>query len=159
MKNVSTGLLHTIRQVMPLLRSIPEATASEKPAPNKWSYKEIIGHLLDSACNNQQKLVRTILQPEHHFLPYAQDEWVAAQHYQDADWLTLLNFWEQYNIHIAHIIAHIPEASLSHKIYINDKGPYTLEFIAGDYVEHLKHHLLAILPAAEFLRNGFKMVY
>lgn len=159
MKSTATQLLSTLQQAMPLLRHITEEQASVRPAPGKWSYKEIIGHLLDSACNNQQKFVRTILQDGHDFPPYGQDEWVAAQHYQEARWQTLLNLWEDYNVHLAHIIQHLPEAALQHRILIGGKGPFTLEFLANDYVEHLKHHLKAVLPEAAFLTSHYKTVY
>ena len=159
MKNTAAQLLNTLQQALPMLRSIDEDTASLKPAPGKWSPKEIIGHLIDSAGNNQQKFVRTIMHAEHEFPPYEQDEWVALQHYNDAPWQNILNLWEDYNIHLAHIIQHLPEEALQHKIFIGGKGPYTLEFLAQDYVEHLKHHLKAILPQAEFLSNYFKNIY
>lgn len=159
MKHTATRLLNTMQQALPLLRTIGNAEASVKPAPGKWSKKEIIGHLVDSACNNHQKIVRTIQQAEHDFQPYAQDEWVALQHYNDASWQNILNLWEDYNIHLAHIIQHLPEDALQHTIFIGGKGPFTLEFIAQDYVEHLKHHLKAVLPEAEFLSNYFKNVY
>jgi hypothetical protein len=159
MTGVSLNLLAVVQQSMPLLRNIPDEDASAKPAPGKWSRKEIIGHLLDSACNNQQKFVRTILEDENYFPPYAQDEWVDAQRYNDADWQDLLNLWEAYNIQLAHLIKNIPDNALQNKIFIGDKGPYTLGFIAADYVEHMKHHLMAVLPEANFLSNYFKMIY
>ncbi|WP_276133532.1 DinB family protein [Polluticoccus soli] len=159
MKHTATQLLNTMQQALPLLRTIADAEASIKPAPGKWSKKEIIGHLVDSAANNQQKFVRTIMHTEHDFPPYAQDEWVAVQRYNDASWQNILNLWEDYNIHLAHIIQHLPADALQHTISIGGKGPFTLEFIAQDYVEHLKHHLKAVLPEAEFLGNYFKNVY
>lgn len=159
MKRTAVHLLNTIQLSLPLLSGMTDEQASVKPGAGKWSAKEIIGHLLDSACNNQQKFVRTILYNNHHFPPYTQDDWVASQHYNEAGWQNLLNLWEAYNLHLAHIIQHIPAEALQHQLFIGGKGPYTLEFIAGDYVEHLKHHLRTLLPEADFLSNTFQMVY
>ncbi len=159
MKQTANHLLEVITKTLPLLERITEAEAAAKPAPNKWSAKEIIGHLIDSACNNQQKLIRTIGQPELQFVGYEQDNWVASQHYNEVPWPDLLAFWQHYNRHIAHIIANIPESALKHTISINNSEPFTLEFIARDYPEHQKHHLKAILPDANFLDNDFKTVY
>lgn len=159
MKTTATQLLNTIQQALPLLRNINETEASAKPAPGKWSHKEIIGHLVDSAANNHQKFVRTITHAQHDFPPYEQDEWVALQYYNIAPWHNILNLWEDYNVHLAHIILHLPEHALQHTITIGSKGPFTLEFIAQDYVEHLKHHLKAVLPEAGFLSNYFKNIY
>ncbi|MCD6062251.1 MAG: hypothetical protein K0R82_162 [Flavipsychrobacter sp.] len=159
MKHTATQLLNTMQQALPMLRMISDTDASVKTAPGKWSHKEIIGHLIDSACNNQQKFVRTIIKAEHDFLPYAQDEWVALQRYNEAPWQNIVNLWESYNLHLAHVIRHLPEEALQHTIFIDGKGPFTLEFIAQDYVAHLKHHLKAVLPQAEFLSNYFKNIY
>jgi hypothetical protein len=156
---IAQHLTDTINKSLPLLQQIHDAEASVKSAPNKWSQKEIIGHLIDSASNNQQKFVRCIQQSGVHMPPYEQDPWVAIQHYNDADWKDVLNTWYAINTHLAHIMKHIPQDSLQNEIYIGEKGLYTLEFIVRDYPEHLKHHLKAILPSADFLHNEFKMVY
>ena len=55
-----------------------------RPAPNKWSNKEIIGHLCDSAMINLQRFVRCTYE-ENFKLVYEQDEWVATQRYQEMD--------------------------------------------------------------------------
>lgn len=159
MQNVAQHLLDTIQKALPSLQQISDADASVKPAPHKWSYKEIIGHLVDSASNNQQKFVRCIQQSGVNMPPYEQDTWVAIQHYNNADWKNVLLVWYEMNKHIAHIMQHIPSSALQNEIYIGNKGPYTLEFIVRDYPEHLKHHLKAILPRADFLQHNFKMVY
>lgn len=159
MHNTAEHLLDTIEKALALLQPISNADASEKPAPGKWSYKEIIGHLIDSAGNNQQKFVRCIQQSGTSMPPYEQDNWVAIQHYNSANWNTLLSLWYEMNKHIAHIMMHLPADGLQNEIYIGDKGPFALEFIVRDYPEHLKHHLKAILPDADFLQNVFKMVY
>lgn len=159
MQTTSQHLLNTIEKALPLLQQISDADASVKPAPNKWSYKEIIGHLVDSASNNQQKFVRCTQQTGTNMPPYEQDTWVAIQRYNDTTWNDLLAVWHELNKHIAHIMKHIPVNALEHEIYIGDKGPFTLEFIVRDYPEHLKHHLKAILPDAGFLQNSFRMVY
>ena len=39
-------------------QSIPEAQFSFKPSPKKWSKKEILGHLIDSATNNHHRFIR-----------------------------------------------------------------------------------------------------
>jgi hypothetical protein len=144
---------------MPLLSEIDDQTASQKPAPNKWSPKEIIGHLIDSATNNQQKFIRCIPASGVFFPAYEQDAWVSLQHYNEVPWLELLSLWQALNRHIAHVIRHIPHSAYLHNITIGNAGPFTLEFIARDYPEHLKHHLRTILPTAAFLENHFRMVY
>ena len=158
MKEVSTHLRQTVYLVLPLLKNILDEQATEKVQPRKWSKKEVLGHLLDSACNNQQKFLRTMILPELKFVGYQQNEWVSLQNYNAVNWKTLIAWWVNANEHIAHIIENVPKETLQHTIKIVDDGPFTLEFIMTDYVEHLKHHLKQILPDVD-LQSSFVNVY
>ncbi len=157
-RETAQHLRETVALLLPLLTAISDADASIRPQPTKWSPKEIIGHLIDSACNNQQKFVRTIAEPHLDFVGYKQDAWVAHQHYTERMWAELLVLWQAYNLHIAHIIEHAPEAALQHTLTIEGAGPFALGFIMSDYGEHLKHHIRQILPHSE-IESAFQNVY
>ena len=141
MKEVALELRVTIEAATERLSSISDAQASHKPEPTKWSKKEIIGHLIDSASNNHQRFVRAQEGEVLIFPKYTQDYWVAVQHYNSASWQLLLSLWASYNLHLANVIENIlPEARLRLcKIGSND--PVTLDFLVSDYLVHLKHHL------------------
>src|SRR5262245_10195957 len=85
------------------LRQIDESTASRRPGPGKWSHKETIGHLIDSAANNHQRFVRLQMQEHLELIGYDGDEWVRLERYQERSWLDLLTLWESYNRHLAHV--------------------------------------------------------
>lgn len=158
MKDTAQHLRNVVAEAYPVLQGLTETEVSEKTDPKKWSKKEILGHLIDSACNNQQKFVRTMAQPHFDFVGYAQNHWVNAQHYQTQDWLELLTFWKTYNLHLAHCIENVEESLLQNTLTIEGVGPFTLGFIMADYVEHLKHHLRQILPDFP-LQSTFQNVY
>lgn len=158
MIQIANELRNIVNRVLPLLNALTEEEISQKPAPNKWSKKEILGHLIDSAGNNQQKFVRTMAQPQLHFVGYAQNHWVEAQQYASADRELITTLWAAYNLHLAHIIENVNPSLLQNTVTIEGVGPFTLEFIMKDYAEHLKHHLLQILPDAD-LKSGFENVY
>jgi hypothetical protein len=159
MHQVAQDLLDLIDQVFPMLEAISAEEAAIKPAPNKWSKKEIIGHLVDSANNKQQKFIRIQASDGHlDFVGYAQDTWVAIQDYQHTDWKTLLQFWYAFNTHLAHVISKADPAKLANTISVEGSRPFRLDFIMPDYIEHLKHHLKAVLPNAG-LESGFANVY
>jgi hypothetical protein len=151
-------LQETVTSAAALLRRISNEEAALKPHPDQWSKKEILGHLIDSACNNQQKFVRTMAQTHTDFTGYAQNHWVSVQHYQRTDWAALIVFWQAYNLHLAHVIEHVDTAVIENTISIEGAGPFTLGFLMKDYVEHLKHHLRQILPEAG-IKSAFKNVY
>ena len=76
---IAARLRERVERAAQLLRSVSEAEAARQPAPGKWSKKEILGHLVDSASNNHQRFVRARFQDELVFPGYEQDDWVAAE--------------------------------------------------------------------------------
>ncbi len=159
MEQTAQHLFETIEKALPLLHQISEAAASAKPRPEKWSKLEILGHLIDSACNNQHKFVRTMEAKRHvDFVGYAQNFWVESQAYNTANWLDIIALWENFNRHLAHIIRNTPPEKLENTISIDGSEPFTLGFIMTDYVEHLKHHLKQILPEGGFT-SSFENLY
>jgi DinB superfamily len=158
MRETAENLRKTLTEVLPLLQAIEDKDASIKPLPQKWSKKEILGHLIDSACNNQQKFVRTMAGSHVDFVGYQQNFWVDSQKYNAAKWHDLISLWSAYNLHLAHLIENVNHELLANEITIETAGTFTLEFIMTDYVEHLKHHLGQILPEAN-LQNNFQNIY
>src|SRR5262245_33989894 len=76
---VASDLLRrTIDEALPRLRAISEHDAGRPPAPGKWSPKQVVGHLIDSATNNHHRFVRAQEGPLT-FPPYEQDHWVGCQ--------------------------------------------------------------------------------
>ena len=136
-------LSSVVTNALPRLQAISDSAASQKPAPDKWSKKEILGHLIDSAANNHQRFVRLQLQRELTLPGYDQDNWVRLNQYQQTPWSDLVTLWSAYNRHLATVIASLDDGALGHVWHSSD-GDVTLEFIATDYVRHLQHHLKQI---------------
>jgi hypothetical protein len=162
MRATADHLRQTAETAVPLLHALTPAQACANPYPPKWSKAEILGHLIDSACNNHQKFVRVMAQPHLVFPGYAQNHWTAVQHYNDADWSLLVNLFHLYNTHLADVIEHADPATLNNTITVEGAqgpaGPFTLRFIMADYIEHMKHHLRQIFPGGPFT-DAFKNVY
>ena len=127
------------------LKQISEAQSEERSASGKWSRKEILGHLIDSASNNHQRFVRTQLSSEVSFPGYAQTQWVETQGYQFESWQNLVQLWAGFNRHILHFVSQIPEDSADNRCALDGDKPVTLRFLVDDYVRHLEHHLAQIL--------------
>ena len=127
-------------------RHLSENEVSIKPSPDKWSKKEILGHLIDSASNNHQRFVR-VLQVDELLSPgYTQNEWVRLQDYAHEDWPIIVDLWACLNQHLAHIISRVPLAKLSTLCRIGERPAITLETLINDYIKHMEHHLGQIDP-------------
>ncbi len=117
------------------------ASAQTKTSPDQWSISEVVGHLVDSACNNHQRFVRAQYCDELTFPKYEQNEWVTAGNYRECNWESLVELWYHYNRQIAVVIRNIPEAKLSTPCTISPYETCTLGFLVTDYLDHLHHHL------------------
>ncbi len=145
MQNIIDEFKSLIEQSSDRLARISESGSKSKSAPEKWSKKEILGHLIDSAANNHQRFVRTQLSAELKLPGYDQEDWVTTQQYQNESWANLFQLWKSYNLHLLHLIAAIPDSALGNHCAIGNNEAVTLEFLIEDYVRHLKHHLEQIL--------------
>jgi hypothetical protein len=143
MRQTAKRLQQIIEETEPRLLSI--AQPESRPSAVKWSKKEVLGHLIDSAANNHQRFVRSQLQRELVFPGYAQTDWNRAQQYQSEAWENLVRLWVSYNRHLAHVMAAISESDSHNTCTIGEGKPVTLEFLVTDYVSHLEHHLRQIL--------------
>ena len=151
----ATDLDASVRATANRLRRVPDEEAARRPAPGKWSAKEIVGHLIDSASNNHQRFVRAQFQDDLIFTGYAQDNWVSSQGYQSAPWSELLDLWLAFNLHIARVMRAVPATIRLRKHARHNLDqltwqklpagePATLDDFMNDYVGHLHHHLRQI---------------
>ncbi|PWW30110.1 MULTISPECIES: DinB family protein [unclassified Chryseobacterium] len=126
-------------------QNITEEEWIYKNSSEKWSKKEIIGHLCDSAFTNIRRFVVTQYK-ENENIVYDQNFWVKAQNYQNVPTSDLIDLWKSLNYQIVHIVENIPDEALQRTCDTTKTEPrvYTLEFIIDDYVDHLQHHLKAI---------------
>jgi hypothetical protein len=156
MQNYVNELRSVIKRGTPALLTLSEADSARHPAPGAWSPREVLGHLIDSASNNHQRFVRAQFQDDLVFPGYEQDGWVTLQQYQESPWVELVALWRAFNLHLARVMAVVPEPVRARVHYrhnldeiawqtVAPGAPTTLDYLMGDYVEHVKHHFRQIL--------------
>ncbi|MEK4092809.1 MULTISPECIES: DinB family protein [unclassified Viridibacillus] len=142
MKNVIDGISYWIYYVPKEIKRMSEIDVSKKPSPTKWSKKEILGHLCDSAIMNIERFIKIQYEKQPYVLPtYNQNEWVAKQNYQDTPIEEILTLFYVLNKQIIAIINNIPDEKRSYLCDIGNNELKTLEWLIQDYYDHMEHHL------------------
>lgn len=144
MQNVIEELRRAVDEAATQFAQLDDDDTSSPLAADKWSRKQLLGHLIDSAANNHQRFIRAQLDGPYVFPGYEQESWVERNGYADATWSELVALWRAYNLHLLRVIARIPPDKLAVTCTVGNNPPMTLGFIVEDYVRHLRHHLQQI---------------
>jgi DinB superfamily len=123
------------------LKSFSPDRAAAPVQRGKWSPKQELGHLIDSAANNHQRIVRAQLEENPAMPGYDGDEWVALHRYQERDWDELIQIWRDANLQLAAAVDAISESVWTRELSVNGSAPMTIRFLFDDYVKHMLHHL------------------
>ena len=158
--------INRIEKLLPKVNSYYKLLSDEdvnfKKSPDKWSKKEILGHLSDSAINNLSRFIKAQYAPQpFKIIEYDQDEWVRAAHYQDMSINEVLAFWESVNRTIVMVLKYFPSEMLKYECYLDGEtfniytkkeipeytgtgGMRTIHWLIDDYVAHMEYHLKQI---------------
>lgn len=152
------------------LNQLSSGQFSDKPKDDKWSSKEIIGHLIDSAINNHRRLILSKEGVDSIYEGYDQVQWVQKNNYQNRSKKDLLDLWRLMNLQLADVIDTLDVDIVSHRVVkkasepvdesiVNNEKPFNLKYLIEDYIFHLEHHLGQIMPHYErqviFTDNGY----
>jgi nitroreductase len=137
--------LAQLRSALPVLpgrlAAISNQRAAAKPAPESWSAKQELGHLIDSAANNHQRIARAQLEDNLALPGYDGDRWVELHGYQNREWTELVGLWRAANLQLVAAAESAPAKAWSHKLSVGGSDPLTLRFVLDDYVDHMASHL------------------
>ncbi len=143
LSEVASEIEDVVDNVVQKSRDLPEALLLFRPTQSSWCIKEVVGHLIDSASNNHQRIVRLQIKNRLVFPDYQHDndKWVRLQGYTKRPWPELLALWQQFNRHIAHLIRSVDESCLKHVWIQDSKSRISLADLIRDYLRHLGLHL------------------
>ncbi len=144
MKDQIARLNAGIKEMQRMIPLFSDTEFQHKAGPDRWSKKEILGHLIDSAMNNLRRFNEIQFMPSPYVLQqYDQNALVRTNRYQEKNVQDLLALWSNLNRQVIHIMEHQDETSLSAPVLI-DGTTFSFEWLLVDYVRHLEHHLQQI---------------
>ena len=140
---LASNIVNVMNKAYQMLSGLSEETIRERPTPDAWSVKEIMGHLIDSATNNHQRFVRLQVADRLIFPDYSQDNdaWVIIQNYQNTLWKDLLDLWRVLNLHLSRVIRNVNQDCIENRWVLNEDNSITLGSLMIDYLRHMMEHL------------------
>jgi len=140
MKKIAERIEILIGEYSEKIRTIPNDEFSLKAHSEKWSKKEILGHLVDSALNNSRRFVLGQYEQEPK-VDYDGPHWVLLSNYRDYERENLVQLWTSLNLHICRILENMSAENYDRLCDSGDPELRTLQWLAEDYVQHMLHHL------------------
>lgn len=146
MENIVNDLRGVVEGFSQKFSQIPEPEFSAKPNPAKWSKKEVVGHLIDSAQSNLRRFVVGQYENQPNIV-YQQDFWVQANGYQQTKKEDVIALWRLINLQIATVLSNMPKENYGKQVNTGKGTPelHSIEWLAADYVKHLKHHINQVI--------------
>ena len=141
---ITTGIARVIETEEGVLNSLSVEVITLRRNSQNRTIKQILGHLIDSASNNHQRMVRLQYSKDLLFFPdYRQDNdlWIALQDYQHTDWYNLIQLWKFYNLHIIQVIQSVDKSKLGSYWCDFEGTKVTLKDMIEGYLDHLLLHI------------------
>lgn len=153
--DIINSILAIVEREEPILLSLSEEVITTRINHQNRSIKMLIGHLVDSASNNHQRMVRLQYAPRcGHSMPntemgmlvfpdFTQDNdlWIQIQDYQHEDWYTLVQLWKNTNLHICQLIRSVDKTKLNNYWIDYEGRRVTLDAMIRGYLGHLNLHM------------------
>jgi mannose-6-phosphate isomerase-like protein (cupin superfamily) len=142
MHHITTRLQHLINEMPRQLQAFTPEEMTHKSAPSKWSRREVIGHLCDSALHNWQRFcLAQQSEGPLQIARYQQDALVSLNNWQAQPTGQIAALWASLNTQLLAVLKQIPSEKFSLPILLPDRTSATLGFLVEDYLAHLEHHL------------------
>lgn len=142
---ISDEIVEIVKREESLLKSLSIDEITVRVNSQRRTIKMLVGHMIDSASNNHQRMVRLqyVTDGELVFPDYTQDNnlWIRLQKYQEEDWTVLIQLWMYSNIHIAYVIRTVDHSKLNNFWTDYQGNRVTLDMMIRGYLDHLKLHV------------------
>ena len=140
---ITNGIVDIIESWELKLINLPIETITLKRNNQNRTIKQILGHLIDSASNNHQRMIRLQYNTILTFPDYRQDNdlWITLQDFQTEDWNNLIQLWKYFNLHMVQVIKSVDQSKLDNYWHDFEGTKVTLQEMIEGYLWHINLHL------------------
>jgi hypothetical protein len=126
------------------LQGVDERLLNFKPAPEKWSIKEVIVHVGDAEMVAVHRMKKVIAEDNPLLLKFDPDLWSARLDYVSLDMQLYLDIFKGLRQGMASILINLTEADWQRTGIHNVSGKLTLFDIVSMFVGHVERHIKQI---------------
>jgi hypothetical protein len=130
------------------LSMVSDDEARQPYRPDGWTRKQVLGHLVDSACVNHTRIAFAATQGSFEGPAYDQNAWVTLHAWNEIPWAVIVDQWRSRYTWMAEMITNLPQAALQNPLTIAGYPTVTLGAWIRDCLDHLEHHIHQITEAA-----------
>jgi DinB superfamily len=122
-----------------IANTLGPAGVERKPAPNKWSAREIICHLADTEAVFAFRLRQALAEDDHVIQPFDQDKWAAT--YAAFDIQAALATFATVRAWNLALIRSLPRDAFSRSLTHPERGRMTFQVLVETMAGHDLNHL------------------
>ncbi|MDI6802326.1 MAG: DinB family protein [Bacteroidota bacterium] len=126
------------------ITNLSEAELDFKPAPDKWSIRQILNHLCDSELMAITRMFRIISEENPSLLAYDQNKLAEKLFYKQLDEKAALLIFGLIRTRMYHLFIMLPIETWSRKGLHSEKGEVSLFEMLKTYADHGEKHLQQI---------------
>jgi hypothetical protein len=126
-------------ETLAFLRSIPESQAGFRYAPDKWSIKELVGHLIDTERIFSYRALRFARNDETPLPGYEQDDYIRAASFDDYPLSELADEFESVRRSTLFLFRHLGREAWSRR-GIASESEVSVRALAYIIAGHELHH-------------------
>ena len=129
-----------LAETLALLRSIPEARGRHRYAPDKWSIKGVMGHLVDSERIFSYRALRIGRGDETPLPGFEQNDYVPTGNFDARTLSDLADEFAAVRQATIHLFAHLDETALERRGTASGK-PVSVRALGYIIAGHERHHV------------------
>ena len=138
--DLAETMARQLDETMAWYRDLSEAQVESRYAPDKWTIKEVLGHMADTERVMQYRALGVARGDPASFPSFEQDDYAKTSGHGTRTWASLLDEFKCVRQSSIHLFRHLDEASLDRVGSVNG-NPTTARAVGYVIVGHERHHL------------------